>query len=379
MASLRQRGTLRAEGNKWRFRYRVPGTPGQRRKQRCATLGDTQSMTRAQARDAADRLLERADPRTFHAGQVVTWRAWCRSYEARYLALLSAGTRASNRSILRRHLSTPFAGLMVHELDTLRVQEWILSQHASGAAAATVRARFNVLRGVLRRAEESGLAVGKLLVRSLRFPKDSRPQSSLAARSFSEHECERILAAAADPLRTAIALARFVGLRASEICGISWDAIDLACARIHVRQQEQNGRLVAPKSRCASAALGLAPVLADILARYRNGWQANDAGLLFAAAGRPRNGAWLRRELEAVIEALGIQRSRRGMHAFRHACALAMVRAGENIAAVQKAMRHADITTTQRYFVDISTGEADRALYAGAGNSHVASQVSNQM
>ncbi|MGQ0429065.1 MAG: tyrosine-type recombinase/integrase [Gammaproteobacteria bacterium] len=348
---VRSIGHVRREGRCWRVYWRAPPAPGQRPRQRSARLGDVRELpSAAAARRAADRLLERLEPRRLHAGSVVTWPDWCRLYEARYLALLARGSRTTRASIIRRHLvvAPVLAGRAPHEIDAAVVQQFIVDQHVAGAAPSTVRARFALLRRMLRTAADAGLAVTPPRADRLRFPKDETAPQTIRSKAFTPAEVTRILAAAEEPLQTAVALARFAGLRAAEICGLTWDAIDVGTGRLEIRQQALAGEVRPLKSRSSAATLRAPAPLLDRLKSWRTAWPANPAGLLFAdASGRPLDQELLRRLLHRLLEQLGIPR--RGLHAFRHACALAMAAAAVSPEALRRAMRHASLRTTAAY------------------------------
>lgn len=364
---MRQRGHIRREGRSWRLYYRATLEPGQPRRQVSARLGSVDEIPNATAaRAAAGRFLERVDPQQLHAGTAIAWAAWCAIYESRYLVLLSRGSRATRASIIRRHLvaAPSLAGLPLHRIDEATVQNFILDQHATRAAASSVRARFALLRVMLRTAAAAGLAVTPPRADRLRFPTDESAPRSIGSKAFTVAECRRILEAADDPLRTAIALARFAGLRSSEICGLTWEAINLTTGRLDVRQQALGGEIRPLKSKCSAATLrSPAPLLAS-LAAYRETWTPNPGGLLFADEhGAPLDADVLRRDLHQLIEQLGIPR--RGLHAFRHACALAMAAAGVNPEALRRSMRHASIRTTAIY-LSASPEDVSAALDAAA-------------
>lgn len=367
---MRSAGHVRREGGSWRLYYHASPAPGQRRRQMSVRLGDVHELPSATAaRRAADRLLERIEPRHLHAGSVIAWPTWCEIYEARYLTLLSRGSRATRASIICRHLvaAPSLAGLPLHRIDESAVQDFILDQHAAGAAASSVRARFALLRVMLRTAAAAGLAVNPPRADRMRFPKDETAPHSIKARAFTSFECARILAAAEDPLRTAIAVARYAGLRAGELCGLAWSAIDLASGHLEVRQQALGGELRPLKSKCSRATLRAPTPLLARLNAYRVNWTPNPAGLLFADVdGVPLDTDVLRRELHRLLGRLGIPR--RGLHGFRHSCAIAMANAGANPEAMRRAMRHSNIRTTSVY---LSTAPEDVAAALAAAATDV--------
>jgi integrase len=353
-----QRGHLRREGRTWRLELRQASEPGGPRRRRSVRLGSTAEMpTRAAARRAADRWLDRMSPRQFHAGTVLEWSAWCDRYVDRCLPMLSKGSRTTQTSIVERHLRQAFPG-PVHEVTAARVQTFLVEQRKAGAAPSSIRSRFAVLRRMLRQAAAEGLAAPPLAASAVTLPKDDRVHAAVRAKAFTPEEARRIREAATEPDSLAYELALFVGLRAGEVLGLEWSAIDLEIGTLEVRQQAVDGTIRPLKSRDSKATLRApAPLLARLRA-YRETWHPNPAGLLFAdEEGRAWHAAALRGRLHALLEQLGIPR--RGLHAFRHCCALSMARAGCNPEVIRRALRHSSLAITAIY---LSAAPEDVAL-----------------
>jgi integrase len=346
----RQQGTLKRTGRTWRLVLRELAEPGRPRKQTSIALGSVVELpSRAAARLAADRLVAQRSRDPLHAGRPLRWREWCDRYAGEELPLLATGTAATRRSIIARHLCDAFDTDCVHELDAGRVQAWILDQVRAGAAPATVRARFAALRRVLNAARAAGLAAPLVTARDVRFPRDESPRPSVASKAFTPEEAARILEAATDPDRTAFATMRYCGLRPSECLGLEWQHVDLWAGLIHVRQQAIDGKARVLKSRGSIASLSIPAPLRERLAAFRETWQTSGPGqFLFAGPdGRP----WLARDLRARLHELldQLQIRRRGLHAWRHTCALGLARAGTSPEVIRRCLRHSSLTVTQVY------------------------------
>lgn len=360
----RQRGHVRRIGSVWRLYYRCSSSDGGRRRLTSQRLGTVAEIpTRAAARRAADRLIERLAPQALHAGQVITWQRWCTIYCERHLVLLARGTRETRTSIIEGHLVPAFAGRAVHAIDGSSVQAFVTDQYRAGVAVSTIRARFEVLRRVLRTAKESGLPVVPPSAAEITFPRKDTVGASVRAKAFTPDEVKRILEAAREPLRTACALARYLALRSSEVVGLAWPAIDLEQGRIEIRQQALDGRIRPLKAASAHATLVIPPLLAPILAAYREQCPQHPSQLLFAdEAGAPLESRVLRQQLHALLDELELPR--KGLHAFRHACALAMAQAGVNPEALRRALRHASLRNTAIY-LSATPEDIAAALVAG--------------
>lgn len=380
-----QRGSLRLDHRTWRLKIRRRDVDGRRRFQ-WVRLGTVDEIpTRTAARRAADRYLERLHPRALNAGTTLDWSVWCDRYIDQTLAMQASGTRNTQGSIINQHLRHAFSGA-VHEIGPEQVRAFIVEQHKAGVAATTIAARFAVLRRMLRQAEAEGLAARPPTARSVKLPKVEQENAIVKSRAFTDEECERIFAAATVEDRTAFMLARYLGLRGSEVLGLTWPLIDLQAGAVTVRQQALDGEARKLKTRGSHAVLQAPAVLLEQLQAYRETWtpRAEGSEFLFEdATGRPMESQELRERLYVLLDALGIRR--RGLHGFRHACALAMASAGCNPEVIRRAMRHSSLRVTAIYLSaapeDIAAGLAKGAATRGrneAGRAAAAASIPGQ-
>ena len=109
---------------------------------------------------------------------------------------------------------------------------------------STVKKFFIVIRGALDDAvrDEAIQASPEHLVK---WPKAERVQR---ARALTGDEVSRLLKAteeAGEPIRAAVILALFYGLRRSEVCGLRWIDIDFTKGTMHIQHTvTQNGSLI---------------------------------------------------------------------------------------------------------------------------------------
>ena len=342
------RGHLRREGRTWRLVLRHAASPNGDRRRSSVRLGTVRELpTKREARAAADRWIAATHPQQLTPGAVVDWAAWCDRYVAEVLIMHAKGTRDSQASIIRNHLRPAFSG-PVHKITPDKVQAWLVGQRASGAPASTIGARFRVLRRLLREAAARGVGASPPSAGKLLLPKDEVARDSIERKAFTPTEAASILEAAPIAEGTAYAIALLLGLRVGEVLGLTWPAVDLDTGLVTVRQQAIDGRLAVLKTPGSQATLRApAPLLAKLRA-YREAWHPNPAELLFANAdGKPWPAAALRVALHGTLDRLGIRR--RGVHAFRHACAIAMASAGVNPEAMRRALRHSSLRVTAVY------------------------------
>ena len=368
---MRQRGTLQLDHLTWRLQLRRTDEAGKVRRTWARIGSKAELPTRAAARRAADRYLERINPREVHAGTPMDWGAWCDRYIDRWLSMHASGTQATQASIITKHLRSAFTG-SVHEIDLVAVQGFIHAQRKAGVAPSTVRARFNVLRRMLRQAVEEGLATVPAPAGAMKFPKDEAVHEAVRQKAFTAEECEAILGSAAQPEVVAYALARYLGLRTGEVLGLTWPCIDLASGRVTIRQQAIDGKIRPLKTKGSAAVLQAPPALLKHLQAYRLELQRLDLGgetLFPDRDGKPWTAPALRERLHVLLDWLGLRR--RGMHAFRHACALGMADAGCSPEVIRRAMRHSSLAITALYLSaapeDIAAGLARGAISTRGG------------
>ena len=103
---------------------------------------------------------------------------------------------------------------------------------------------------------------------------------------FSEEESARFIRAVMREkdirVKTALLILIYLGLRKGELCGLTWGSVDLGKGIVHVAQQlkEKSGEgliLGKLKTKESKADLPLSPMLAEVLAEYRQWWNEHKA------------------------------------------------------------------------------------------------------
>ena len=177
-------------------------------------------------------------------------------------------------------------------------------------------------------------------------------------------------------LRPLLVTAIFTGLRASELRGLTWDAVDLERKVLTVRQRADRWNTIgSPKSASAKREVPLAPIVVNTLKEWKLRCPR------FAGDGEPR--LWLvfpngegnveflinfhRRGLGRVQCAAGIttdpQHPKYGLHSLRHTAASLFIEQGFSPKRVQALMGHSTITMTfdtYGHLFDDDKGDQDR-------------------
>ena len=151
-----------------------------------------------------------------------------------------ANTAKSYQDYARVHILPALGDYPVTDITWRALQDFcdrMLVNHSK----KSVKKYFIVIRGALDDAVRDGaiLSNPESLVK---WPK-AKPEQK--ARALSKEEVARLLEAAAkagEPMRAAITLALFYGLRRSEACGLRWTDIDFTKGTMHIQHTvTQNG------------------------------------------------------------------------------------------------------------------------------------------
>jgi len=150
-----------------------------------------------------------------------------------------------------------------------------------------------------------------------------------------------------EPARTVCALAAFTGLSRSELRGLQWQDYD--GRTIRVQRKVWKGLVGPTKTEAREAGVPVIPVLQKILNKYKKAYP-------------PLGGGWIFRG-EKLINPLNLDNlSRRdipdqingawfGWHAFRRGLGSRLNELGVDTNTIQAILRHANISTTQAYYI----------------------------
>jgi integrase len=169
---------------------------------------------------------------------------------------------------VRRHL-LPFFGVRpIASITPNDVVAWHASRRRSGAAAWSIKGRWNALRGVLGHAVRHDLLAANpadaLTSREKPKPGPSRK------RFLTDEEMSALLGAADGRMHVLGALLLFSGLRISEALGLVWRDVDLASGHLRVRYQlDRQGKRVGLKTVGARRDVVVIDSLARLLRRHR--------------------------------------------------------------------------------------------------------------
>lgn len=165
--------------------------------------------------------------------------------------------------------------------------------------------------------------------------------------AYTLQEVAEMMDKVPEPARTVCAVAAFTGLSRSELRGLKWGDYD--GENIKVQRKVWNTVVGAPKTEAREATIYVVPLLQKILKKYKEEYPEAGDGWIFRGDKllRPLDLDNLsRREIPQHINGAWF-----GWHAFRRGLGTRLNEMGVPDKDIQNILRHADISTTQAYYI----------------------------
>jgi integrase len=228
------------------------------------------------------------------------------------------------------------------------------------------------LKSMLRHAMTQG-SVAQNVALAIKIESSKRHQKKLEVGKDipDPTEIQRLLAAASGQLRPLLITAVFCGLRASELRGLCWDAIDFEARTITVRQRADALREIGrPKSEAGQRTIPMPPMTINVLREWKLACPKNKLQLVFPSrSGGVQHYKDIARRLEALqvetgmVDATG--EPKYTLHALRHFfaswCINPKERGGRGLPAkvVQDLLGHSTIAMTLDTYGHLFASEND--------------------
>jgi integrase len=352
-----QKGSIRRRGNQWTLRWRedvviADGTT--KREQRTTLLGTVEEFpTKRLAQREATSFLARVNRLDYRPVRRATFAEFSENWKKQVIELLKPSTAKVMASHLRFHLVPAFGRTRLDEMGQEQVQTFV-GKLAKGRSRHTILNVLGTLASILKMARKWGYAVAGFQQGDLVIP-CSKP--GMPGRFFTAEQVRSIVALASEPWRTIFALAAMTGLRPGEVLGLSIDDLDFEQRLIFVRRSAWYSHLISPKSNRSVATVPMPGPLAEVLTNYLASWRPNEKRLLFS---NHRDNPYsenkvVQKRLWPILDVLSIPRC--GMHAFRHGHGSLMHSSGASLKVAQAQLRHADASTTSRYYLHVIGSE----------------------
>ena len=344
MASIRQR-----PNGKWRARYR--DEDGKEHAHHFDRKRDAQAWLDATA--SAVLTGTYVDPKT----SKVTLRSYYADWSPRQLWATS--TRSNFDTMMN---DCSFADAELGRIRRSHVEAWVKSMEAR-YAPGTIRTRIGNLRTVVRAAIMDRLLSSDPSL-GVRLPRLRRAQAAM--RVPSPEQVGDLLDAAEEWFKPFVALAAFAGLRLGEVAGVQVTDVHFLKRTLQVTRQVQNepGRLIVkPPKHGSERPVPLPDDLVALLsAHVSNVGVHGDEGWLMP--GQPPNPDSLSWHFNKTLERAGI--TGHTPHDLRHYYASGLIANGADVVTVQRALGHANASTTLSTYSHLWADAEDRTRAAAA-------------
>lgn len=345
-------GTIRQrKDGRWEARFTVGRDPGTGKQIQRSVYGSTQKEVRQKLSQA----IAAVDEGTYTAPSKMTVGQWLDIWAAEYLGGVKPKTVESYRSQIRNHIKPAMAAIKLDALNAHTVQKFYnsLSAEKDGKPGLSPKS-IQIVHGVLHKALQQALECGYIRFNpadACKLPRAEKPEikpldkDAMAAfvKAIRGHRFEAVYLTLL-----------FTGMRRGEVCGLTWDCIDLDRGTILINKQLQNVpgqpgeyRLISTKNskgRTITAAASVVALLKKHRAqqlrdRLQAGplWQ--DNGYVFCnEIGEHLSPNTVYHNYKRIVASIGLPDAR--LHDLRHSYAVAALQAGDDVKTVQGNLGH---------------------------------------
>ncbi len=272
-------------------------------------------------------------------------RATVREWAERWFETVTIApkTRHSYQGFLNNWVLPMVGDMPIAAVDRATCREFVAAVNRE-RSAATAEQGLNVLRSVLRYAEDAGAIKANPATR-LKLPKAQRREMH-----FLTAEQVRALAEAmpTEQYRTLISFAAYTGLRAGEVEGLRVKRVDLDACRVDVVETigEVGGVLRwGPTKTYQRRSVPFPPGLVEPLQKLTEG-KGPEETLFEAPDGGPiRHHNWYNRFFKRAAAHAGLPAGLR-FHDLRHTCAAFLIQLGAHPRAIMERLGHSTINVT---------------------------------
>lgn len=272
---------------------------------------------------------------------------------------LEKSTYHTNAALWEHYLKPRMGNIRVRDFRTVdgeNLMQDIERERGQEQLSHMTYARIKVvLSAIFTHAKRMGVIDGANPITGVSTPKGKA--FGRKRHAYSLEQIQRIIAVLPDPLRAAVAIAAFAGLREGEIRGLQW--ADYHATELHIRRSVWNTHIKANTKTGENdehpGVVPVIPTLRRILDEYQATWQQRNLGqgtdfLFTNSKGAPE---WLGHRgyftIKHILAPLGIPWL--GWHAFRRGLATNLNSLGVDDTTIQAILRHASVRTTQSSYI----------------------------
>jgi integrase len=305
----------------------------------------------AQVNERNNPLQKRQEQLTFKAFIEGRWAAYVVKSE------MQESTQEVNNSMIRKHLLPFFDDMVMSEITPADVTRFLTPFYKTPYA----KNLYLMLSSIFSVADQ----YDDFPINPVR-PKVHKPKPTLP---IDAHIA--VINQVAAEFKWLFAFVSVTGLRIGEVLALRWSDIDFDAGMFFVTHSLWRRKLKSPKSNTRIWGFEISPYFRDILLaqKAQSRFTAPTDFVFCRADGSPYYADQLRNKvLYPALDALSIERAPRehGFHLLCHSVAtLGYELTGDSV-AVQKALGHADDSTTKAHYIHISQKSASRGLEAVA-------------
>ena len=231
-------GTIRQRPDgRWEARYTVGRDPGTGKQIQRSVYGSTQK----EVRQKLAQVVAEVDNGTYTAPSKMTVGQWLDIWVAEYLGDVKPKTVESYQCQIKNHIKPAMGATKLEALDTHTIQKFYnrLSSKEDGNPGLSPKS-VKIVHGVLHKALQQAVEIGYLRINPADACKLSRSEKTEIKPLDNEAMASFIKAIQGHRFETVYLTMLFTGMRRGEVCGLTWDCVDLERGTILINKQLQN-------------------------------------------------------------------------------------------------------------------------------------------
>lgn len=361
-------GGVRKRGEMWYYYFEAGKVDGKRKR-----IERKGGRTKKEALEALRKALEEFEK----AGSVVRdsnmsvadyFDYWYKEY---VLVNCKYNTQQSYKIIIDKHIKPALGIYKLKSLGPDVLQEFLNKKYLSGFTKSSVSNFFGVLSGALKMAVYPYKMIRESPVKYVKMPKyqnQSKKKNKEDLKIIRLKDFQRIIERFPEGSTFYIPLqiAFHTGMRAAEVCGLTWDCVDLenstiTVEKILVYQGKSDFAFGTPKTESSNRTILIGKTLAGILKRHRTKQMENK--LRYGKHYRKSTFVCTRENGETVTTntlkylsrvinyELGINFN---FHSLRHTHATMLLEGGAEMKDIQERLGHSELATTMDIYTHVT-------------------------
>jgi ATP-dependent helicase/nuclease subunit A len=357
-------GSVRKRGDKWYYSFELASMNGKRKR-----VERTGGRTKKEALAAMRKAIEEYQ----QAGKVAGESSMSISdyldywYENYVEVSLRYNTQLSYQAAIK-HIKDVLGSYHLSRLSPAAVQDFLNQMYKDGYSKGTIIHRRIVLSKALNMAVHPYQYIKDNPAHYAKVPKAAKKTHGEELKIISKEQFHQLLKLfpRGSVHHLPLLIGYHTGLRKSEICGLTWDCIDLETGTLSVKKIQimhtgEDFSLDAPKTASSVRTISISSHLVKALKNHQLDQKKN--ALKYGAyyehsgfvctheSGRPITSNTLHGTSRTVKRNLGFAFT---FHMLRHTHASMLLAAGMSMKAIQLRLGHSDITTTMNVYAHLT-------------------------